>query len=131
MDVFSTYATDLTAEVEGRWFPIGKGAKVLVARTGNKRYADLFRKKIEIHREDLDGGTPESEALAEEMMVEILAQTILLGWEGLSYQGEAVAYSQEMAKTLLRVKDFRARITKLADSLENFRLKREEEQGNV
>jgi hypothetical protein len=131
MDVYTTYATDETAEVEGRWFPLSKTAKVLVARSGNSRYNAAFRKKLNDHEMDLGTGTPEADKLAEEILVEVMADTILLGWEGLKFQGQDVAYSKEQARTMLRVKDFRKRVTVIADSLENFRIKAEEAQGNA
>jgi hypothetical protein len=131
MDVFSTYASDEVAEVEGRWFPVGKDAKVLVARTGNPRYNQAFRKKLQEHEYDLNTGTPEADKLAEEILVQVMAETILLGWEGLKFQGTDVPYTKAQATTLLGVKDFRKRITVIADSLENFRIKAEEAQGNA
>lgn len=130
MDVFSTYATDEKAEVEGKWFPLSKTAKVLVARNGNQRYQAAFRKKLADHEMDLNTGTPEADKLAEEILVDVMAETILLGWEGLSFQGQAVSYSREMAKTMLRVKDWRRRINAIADSLENYRIQAEEAAKN-
>lgn len=130
MDVLASYGTDEKAEVEGRWFPLSKTAKVLVARTGNPRYAAAFRKLLQKHELDLGTGTPEADELAEVILVEVLADTVLLGWEGLTHQGEAVPYDAKMARTFLRVKDFRKRITALADSMENFKVRAEEAQGN-
>jgi hypothetical protein len=131
MDIFNTYATDEVAEVEGRWQKIGKDAKVLVARTGNARYQKEFRKALERHEGDLGTGSEEADKLAEEILIEVMAKTILLGWEGLSYQGQTVEYSVDMAKTLLRVKDFRKRVMAIADNLENFKIQAEVAQGNA
>lgn len=130
MDVFNTYATDEVAEVEGRWQNLTRTARVLVARTGNTRYQELFRKKLAEHELDLGSDTPESAKLSEEILVDIMARTILLGWEGLTFQGREAPYSVEMAKTMLRVKDFRKRIQAIADSHELYRAKSEEKQGN-
>lgn len=131
MDVFNTYATDEQAEIEGRWHKIGGKSRVLVARTGNANYVKEFRKLLERHEADLGTGSDEADKLSEEILVEVMAKTILLGWEGLEFQGQPVEYSVEMAKTLLRVKDFRKRVSAIADSLENFRIRTEEAQGNA
>lgn len=131
MDIFNTYATDEIAEVEGRWHKIGKDAQVLVARTGNTKYTAAFRKALADSDVDLANGGEEADRVAEEMLVDVLARTVLLDWKGLSFHGAAVDYSIDMAKTMLRVKDFRKRITNIADSLENFRIRIEEAQGNA
>lgn len=130
MDIFKSFATDEKAELEGRWFPLSKTAKVLVARNNNPRYKANLRKRLESNRVDLDSGGPEADYLAEQLFLEVQADTILLGWEGLSFQGKDVLYSPEMSRTLLRVKDFAKKINALSDSLENFRVKEEEATKN-
>ena len=37
LDIFAQFATDETLEENGTWFPIGGGARVLVARSGNRK----------------------------------------------------------------------------------------------
>jgi hypothetical protein len=116
-DIFSNFATDEVLEVEGKWFPLGKSARIKVARTGNDRYNAEFKKLLEQYQADLSDGGPAAEALAAKIITEV--------------QGKPVPYSVEMAKTFLGVKDFRKRVTALADSFENFRVKAEEQQGNA
>jgi hypothetical protein len=130
-DIFSNFATDEVLEVEGKWFPLGKSARIKVARTGNDRYNTEFKKLLEQYQADLSDGGPAAEALAAKIITEVQAKTVLVDWENLSYQGKPVPYSVEMAKTFLGVKDFRKRVTALADSFENFRVKAEEQQGNA
>lgn len=131
MDIFATFASDEKAELAGQWFPLSKTAKVLVARAGNTNYVVALRKTIEKNQMDLSAGSAESEQLAEQALVDVMSSTILLGWEGLSFQGKSVDYSVEMAKTMLRVKDFRKKISGFSDSFEAFRVKAEVEQGNA
>lgn len=130
-DVYAAFATDEQAEVSGRWFPIGKGAKVKVARTGNDRYNAEFRRLVEERQLDLNDGGAGAEQAAADILLQVQAKTILVGWEGIAFQGKQVEYSVEMAKTLLGVKDFRKRVLTMADSFENFRVKSEEQQGNA
>lgn len=131
MDIFAAYATDEKAEVEGQWFPIGKDARLLVARAGNPSYTSALRKALEKNQIDLEGGGPDADALAENLMVDVMAGTILLGWEGLSFKGQEVKHSTEMAKTMLRIKDFRKKVSAFSDNFEAFRLKAEVAQGNA
>ena len=130
MDIFSSYATDETLENEGKWFPLSKTAKVKVARAGNEKYTDLLRAKLK--EASLDG-MPEKEAnaVAEDILIDVMAQTILLNWEGLTYQGAAAPVTAAQAKVFLKVKDFRKKIAGFSENFESFRVKAEAEQGNA
>lgn len=130
MDIFTSFATDEKAEVEGRWFPLSKTASILVARNNNPRYKAALRKGLEKNRVDLDSGGPEADYLAEQLFIDVQADTVLLDWKGLSFQGKDVVYSPEMSRTLLRVKDFAKKVNALSDSMENFRVKGEEAAKN-
>ena len=130
MDIFATYATDEVAEAEGRWFPLSKTAKVLVARTGNANYIKALRQRMKDNQIDSEDNSEENEKLVTSLIVETMAETILLGWKGLEYKGKAMEYSKANAVTLLEVKDFRKRIGDIADKAESFLLKEEDEAGN-
>ena len=130
MDIFATYATDEVAELEGRWFPLSKKAKVLVARTGNANYIKALRQRMKDNQIDAEDNSEENEKLVTSLIVETMAETILLGWKGLEYKGKAMEYTKANAVTLLEVKDFRKRISDIADKADSFRLKEEEEAGN-
>lgn len=131
MDIFATFATDEKAEQEGAWFPLGKDCKVLVARAGNPAYTSALRKALEKSQIDLESGGPDADHLAENLMIDVMANTILLGWEGLSFKGKSVEHTTEMAKTMLKVKDFRKKISGFSDNFEAFRVKAETAQGNA
>lgn len=130
MDIFAAFATDEKLEAEGKWFPLSKTAKIRVARSGNQAYVQALRAKMKEAQLDLSSGD-EADQLAEEILTDVMAETLLLGWEGLSYQGKPVSYSKEMARTLLKVKDFRKKVVALSENFEAFRLQAEEAQGNA
>jgi len=130
MDIFATYATDEVAEVEGRWVPLSKTAKVLVARTGNPNYIKALRQRMKDNQIDPEDNSEENEKLVTGLIVETMAETILLGWKDIEYKGQKLEYSKKNAVTLLEVKDFRKRISDIADKAESFRIKQEEEAGN-
>lgn len=131
MDVFASYATDEVAEVEGRWFPLDKKTKVLVARTGNPNYLKAIRQRMKDAQIDTEDQSDENEKLVSDLVVETMAETILLGWKGLSMKGEDLPYSKANAIKVLSVKGFRTRISSIADKLDSFKVKEEQDQGNV
>lgn len=130
MDIFNSFATDEVAENEGRWFPLSKTAKVLVARTGNSAYIKALRQRMKDNQIDAEDSSDENEKLVTDLVIETMAETVLLGWSGLEYKGKAMDYSKANAVTLLQVKAFRKRIGDIADKHESFRIREEEEAGN-
>lgn len=130
MDILATFQTDEKLETEGKWFPLSKTAKVLVARSGNPKYRAALRAKMKEVQLDLTSG-PEAEQLADEVLIDVMAETLLLGWKGIKDGANDVPYSAEQARTYLRVKDFRAKIAALSDNFEAFRAKAEQDQGNA
>lgn len=129
MDIFSSFATDEVLESAGKWRPLSKTAKILVARSGNPKYVALLRAKMAEAQLDLSSGE-EADQLAEGILIDVMAETILLNWEGLTYQGKEAPYSREMAKTFLRVKDFRKKVSGMSDDFEAFKVKADVEQKN-
>lgn len=131
LDIFAQFATDETLEENGTWFPIGGGARVLVARSGNRKYAKLLTKEVERNKKALDLNDDAADKLSEEIMIGVIAETILLGWEDLSFKGEVLEYNVANAKKLLAVKDFRKAVAQFADDVSAFKFKETEEQGKA
>jgi len=131
MDIFAAFSTDEKLESEGKWFPISKTAKIKVARSGNPNYTAMLREKLKEAQLDMMPGE-EGEAVAEAILIEVAAKTLLVDWTGLKdAQGNDVPYSTAQAAKYLGVKDFRAKVRGFADNFEAFRLKAEAEQGNA
>ena len=61
----------------------------------------------------------------------VIAETILLGWEDISFKGEVLEYNVANAKKLLAVKDFRKTVAQFADDVSAFKFKETEEQGKA
>lgn len=117
---FNEFATDTVAEVEGKWIPL-KDAKLLIARTGNPRYREKLRVDLNLHREAIDKGLLDLE-INDALMIDILADTILLGWEGFTDSGKDVPYSKAKAREYLtKYRDFREFVAAQADKMDNFR----------
>jgi hypothetical protein len=76
----------------------------------------------------LDSKGPEAEKRSDEIYVEVLSKTVLLGWKGtIMYKGEPMPYSRENAIKLLKLKDFRNRVIEVAGEFEHFKLVKDSE----
>lgn len=137
-DIFAAYATDENLENSGVQFPLGDG-KLLIARSGTRKYNRAITKHVELRRVELDQGGPgASDAVADavakvndEIMVEVMADTILLGWTNMSLKGVDIPYSPENVRQVLSIKDFRKMVGGLADSIDAYKVKAEIVTGNA
>lgn len=129
MDIFTEYAANETLENEGTWTELGD-AKLLIARAGNKKYIRKLSRAVDRSKKLLDRKDDAADALSDKIMIDVMAETILLGWEGVTFKGEVLPYSVENAKMLLELKDFRRQVMELADDFESFKAVQEQEQGN-
>lgn len=131
LDIFDRYATDETLENNGTWRDLGNDARVLVARAGNLAYGKELARLFELHEKDIKADDDKSTEVIKKIMVEVLAKTVLLGWEGITYKRKAMSYSIDNARVLLAHDDFRKEITKLAEDQNAYKAKLEEEQGEA
>ena len=127
LDIFAQFATDETKEEDGIWVDIGDDSEILVARAGNKKYGKMISKEYEKHKKLLDLKNEASEKKSEEVMIDVLAKTILLGWKNIMFKGEELPYSLDNAKMLLAVKDFRKLVAQYADDTEQYKVAVQEE----
>jgi aldehyde:ferredoxin oxidoreductase len=79
----------------------------------------------------LDLGGKVGQRVNDEIMVRVVAKTLLKGWEGLSYKGAEVAYTYDNACLLLGHKDFRALVVEIANDIKTFLVKEEIAQGKT
>ena len=134
VDLFAAFNTDTKAEQEGMLtvLPNCGDTKFRVARAGNKSYNKLLSSLYKRNRVILDSKGDDAENKSNEIMTEVFAKTILLGWEGtITYQGKKEPYSYEMAKKLLAHKDFRQVVAQVSEDFANFKTEKDEEDlGN-
>lgn len=126
MDIFATYATDESKENDGAWFEIGD-AEFLIARAGNRKYVKALTREIEKHQKPLDRKDEAADKLSDKIMVDVLAETILLDWRGVERGGKDFPYSKDNAKAALALKDFRREVVKCADDFAAYRAEQEAE----
>lgn len=134
IDLFAAFATDEAAEENGIMTPVPGAGDTLfkVARAGNKTYNRLFQKLLKQNKPVLDAKGDAAEKKAEEIFVEVMSKSILLGWEGeVLFAGEMLAYSRDNAKKLLAHKEFRAAVTTISEDFNQFKaIKDEEDEKN-
>lgn len=128
MDIFEQYATDETKEVEGTWVDDGD-AELLIARAGNRRYTKKLLKLYDRHKKALDRKDDAADALSDNILIEVLSETILLGWKNITLKGEPLPYTPENAQKLLAIKDFRKRVMDLSDDFDAYKVKEEADQA--
>jgi len=121
MDIRKEYGTDSKKEIEGVWEDFGDGCEVLIARIGNEEYSKYFQKisrpyKKQIRRDTLH------EDKARELLVDSMAEKIVLSWKGLKEDGKLVPYTKKEAiRVLNEYKDFRDAIMEIAGEMETFK----------
>lgn len=114
------FAVDAKKELDGVWENIGGDAELLIARIGNPKYKEAFRKLPRGTRRMIESGTL-PEAQSEKMFCQILASTVLLGWKNLIEDGKDVLYSEEKAaEMLLKYPEFRAIVEDLGNDMRRF-----------
>lgn len=132
MDIFATFATDEAAEETGvvHFLVAGKTNPAVdpwikVARIGNTAYS----KKVASTYEALQA-QKKAERLTEEQleirsknaMTEVFAETLLMGFGNLQFQGKTLPPGKDSHLTFLRVKDFRELVVTKASEVEHYRL---------
>lgn len=128
MDIFTEYAANETLENEGTWVEVGD-AEFLIARSGNKKYIRKLTRAVDRHKKMLDRKDDAADKLSDEIMIAVIAETVLLGWKGVSYKGAPISYSTDNAKMLLSLKDFRRQIVELAEDFDAYKAVEEKEAG--
>lgn len=129
-DLFSAFATDTVVEQEGTktQLPGAGDTMYTVARMPNKHYSKLIQRQVKMNRAVLDSKGDAAEKASDNILINVMAKTILLGWEGeITYKGKKYAYSEEAAKMLLAHKDFRETVSKVASDMDTFKLVKDEE----
>ena len=127
LDIFSAFATNADTEVNGTEVEFSS-TKFLVARAGNPKYSKLLTKLVEKNQKALDLKDESADALSDRILIEVIASTVLLGWDKLNYKGKELAYSIENAKLVLSHKDFRKEVARMSDDIDNYRAVMEVEQ---
>lgn len=124
IDLFSAFSTVKANENEGTLTQLPDCGDTLwrVARSGNRKYNRLLSQLYKRNRAVLDSKGDEAEKKSDEILTEVFAKTILLGWQGeILYKGKKYPYSYEQAKVLLAHRDFRTKVASIAEDFSNYK----------
>jgi len=98
---FSELKSDKQAEIDGVWTDYAPGFRVKIARMNNPEFEKALRRIRRPYLRRMRRGEI-SEDVAEMIMRQAVAETILLGWEGLvDDDDKPIIYSKEKALELL------------------------------
>lgn len=121
----SRFKTDTALEDEGVWTTIdaSSDAQIRIARIGNRRYREAMARRLKPYRRALRAGTLD-DSVTERITAEVLAETVLLDWRGVTADGAPLPYSRDAARDLLldpAYRDFRDLVVELAGELDLYR----------
>lgn len=122
------FTTDLELEEDGKWVPLDNDSRIRVARVGNKRYKQKFTELSAPHVVAIRNKTI-SDEVADMLLATSLGYTVLVGWEGLTIDGEMVEYSHDKATEILldpKFKDFREMVVGIATDMDVYKKAQDE-----
>ena len=127
MDLFKQFKTDEAKTQEGVWVSLDETSRIRIARTGNAKYREAIKAKSQRYRMRAKVKTIPEKDWAD-LMNEVIAETILVDWEGITEKGVPVSYSVENAARMLAdYPDFRDTVVlPFADDMENFKAELDE-----
>lgn len=126
-DLKKLFGTDQSKERDGVWHDMGEGMKMLIARIGNPNYQKRFQALSKPHRRALRRGTL-SDDIAEQLLIRCLAETIVLGWEGVEEKGKEIPHSVDNAvRVLTDYPDLRNYVNDIANEMEGYKADEDEE----
>jgi hypothetical protein len=126
-DLFEEFATDSVLEVEGAWHTYRGATRLKIARANNDEYGKALTAALDEHREALTAGDAAADELSKRLMNEIMAKTILKGWENVKIKGVITEYTPEVGAQMLAHNDFRLYVKRVSEDRELFKLKLVEE----
>ena len=121
MDLFSKFKTNEDKERDGVWVSLDGEGSIRIARTNNPLYREAMLRKMNRYKMAAKSKVIPDDAWLD-IVNELIAETILVDWEGITEKGEPLSYSVENAKRVLtELKDFREMVLSIADNMDNFK----------
>lgn len=138
VDIFNDFAVNETDAQDGVWVPYRGDVSFLIAKSGNKSFRKQAQVVFKKHGRLLEQGGEVAEAKSRELMIDLMAKTILKGWKvgedtsaTIKVNGEDLAYSYDSAKKMLAIDGFREWVdTQAKDEAQYKAVKDEEDEKN-
>ncbi len=126
-------ATSADLENDGVWEDYDDKVSFLVARSHNKAFDRLITSLVNKNKRLLDSKTDAARDKSEQIMIQTMAQTVLLGWKGefsIAMDDKPIGeYSVEKAKEVLKIKALREWIQALSEDHARFKLVQDEAEA--
>ncbi len=106
------FDTDETKEKNGVWVPIDVDLEVKVRRMFNPEFDRFIAQRQRGRRPTQDTGS--------QLIIEAMAETVLLGWKGFTENKKDYKWSKERGLAMLQKRDFRNMVTLAASETQNF-----------
>ena len=134
MNLYKTFKASDDLEKQGIDLQLGDDISFRLARAGgsNSRFSKLLGDKLKPYRRQIDNGTMD-DAVAAKIMAEVYADTIVLGWSGVTdEQGNQLAFNRDnCVKLFTDLPELFRVVQEEAGRLSNFRsAEREEDAKN-
>lgn len=128
MDIFNNFGVDAKKVADGVWFDLSDTAKVKVARWGRSNH-NFLAKLLEASKANpgvFERVDEEGLKLQEKITNDVMADVVLLDWEGLTWKGEPLEYSKENSLKVLSLPEFNEVISKFSSTTQRYLLDDEE-----
>lgn len=120
MDLKQSFGIDKRDAESGKWFDLEDGGRVRVAKLGCLRFKAEVQRLQKPHLAVLQSSMDSSELL-DKITVVAMSRTILVDWDNINLDGEAVEYSSAKAEEMmLMFPDFREIVSALSIERRNF-----------
>lgn len=130
-DIYGLLTLDKSKTTQGVEIDIGDGIKITVAKFGNPKFQDYWRAITKPYQRQIDNGTISDDDM-EALLIDAMAHTILLGWDGITVKGKKFPHNVGNAVTLMTdLEEFRNIVAEESRKFANYRAEQmEEAQGN-
>jgi len=116
MDITKVYRVTDEA-TSGKWFDLGDGARIRVAKAGNERHEHVLKRLRKPYR----NMRTVPDGVVDEITRRAAAEALLLDWEGIEENGEPQACTLEKKLEYFeRFPDFLEQVAFIAGNMRNF-----------
>lgn len=129
MNLYQTFKATAELEKQGIDLHLGDDVSIRLARAGgsNARFGKLLGDKLKPYRRQIDNGTMD-DAVASKIMAEVYAETVILGWSGVTDEaGNPLEFNKpNCVKLFTDLPDLFRIVQEEAGRLSNFRAEERE-----
>lgn len=132
VSIFDMLETDTAAEENGKWFTDimgdNSGIDIKLRALGSVESMQVRRRLDRKNKTLMKNGQYASLDVAIKILVEQVAEAVLIGWRGIyDRDKQEIPYSKEAAISLLtKLPKFRDAVVQMATSMDNFRVEQRE-----